>query len=369
MTWRTRRRIAAAAQGAVLLSLPYLRIGGESALRFDIPGMKLYAFGAVLWISEFHIVLAATLLFLAFILAVTVVFGRIWCGWICPQTVLPELSAAVASPLPHRVRRAGGRLILLLLSGLVSFSLIAYFVPPADAARDLFRSGIVTGFFLGQWAVIFLMAGVLGPRFCRTVCPYSMLQNILYDGETLSISFDASRAASCLKCGLCEAVCPVEIDIRKGAQRECIACAECIDACRTTTAPRGVVPFVGYRGRVLRPKAAFLGIVLAAGILGVLFLVERLPPATFAVQWEAGAPDRSANSYRYTVQNNLGRPLILALRLVGEGEMSGDGVIRVAPRSRATGKLVVRRKAEAPGGVSFVAAAPGITLKGEAGYP
>ncbi len=353
----------------MLLALPFLRIGGESALRFDIPGMKLYAFGGVLWISEFHIVLAATLLLLGLILAVTVVFGRIWCGWICPQTVLPELAAAAASPLPHRLRRSGGRIILLLLSGLVSFSLIGYFVPPADAAGKLFRSGIVTGFFLGQWAFFFLMAGVLGPRFCRTVCPYSMLQNVLFDRETLTISFDASRAASCLSCGLCEAVCPVGIDIRKGAQRECIACAECIDACRRTTAPRGVVPFVGYRGRVLRPKTALLGTCLAAGAFVVLFLVARLPPATFAVQWEAGDPGRAANSYRYTVQNNLGRPLVLALRLEGDGEMSGDRFISVAPHSRKAGRLVVRRGTEARGGVSFVAVGPGITMRGEAGYP
>jgi polyferredoxin len=265
-TWRTKRRIAALAQGIAILSLPFLAVNGESALRFDIPGMKLLFFGKVLRIGEFHLVLLGTLAILLLFLAVTAVFGRVWCGWSCPQTVLPDLASWAAFPLPKRRQGAGRTAILFLLSGLVSFSLIAYFVPPAEAAGLLFRSRIATGFFLVQWAVIFPMLAFVGTTFCRTVCPYSMLQNVLFAEGTLTIAFDRSRSEECPQCGLCRKACPVEIDIREGEQRECIACAECIDACRAFTARKGIAPFVAYRGTIVRLKAALCGgATVAAG--------------------------------------------------------------------------------------------------------
>lgn len=248
--WKSKRRVAALVQAAAVLSLPFLQVDGESALRFDIPGLKLLFFGKVLWIGDFHLVLLGTLAVLLFSLAATVVFGRVWCGWICPQTVLPELASWASSLFPRRCRGAGRMLLLLLFSGLVSFSLLAYFVPPAEAAHSLFRSRIFTGFFLAQWAVIFPMLAFLGPTFCRTVCPYSMLQNVLFDGHTLTVAFDRSRSEECPQCELCRKTCPVGIDIREGQQRECIACAECIDACRLATGPLGIVPFVSYRGGI-----------------------------------------------------------------------------------------------------------------------
>jgi polyferredoxin len=367
--WKRKRRVAALAQGALVLSLPFLTVGGESALRFDIPGMKLLSFGKVILISEFHLVLLGTLAFLLLTLAVTVVFGRIWCGWLCPQTVLPMIASWAVSAFPVRWRRAGRTLLLFLLSGLVSFSLIAYFVPPAEAAGLLFRSSIVTGFLLAQWAVIFAMLAFLGPVFCRTVCPYSMLQNVLFDGNTLTIAFDRSRAGECLRCELCVKACPVEIDIRDGAQRECIACAECIDACRTAAGKKGIPPFVGYRGTILRPKAALWGGATLTAVLAFLFLVHQNPAVALLVQWEAKVPGVPANSYRYTVRNDIGRPLALALRLDGGGRIYGDKDIVVGPHARKTGTVIVREEGKMGGSVTFVAEGQGISLRRKAGFP
>jgi polyferredoxin len=367
--WKRRRRVAALAQGALVLSLPFLTVGGESALRFDIPGMKLLFFGKVVPIGEFHLVLLGTLAFLLLTLAVTVVFGRVWCGWLCPQTVLPELASWAASPFPARLRRPGRTLLLFLLSGVVSFSLIAYFVPPAEAAGLLFRSRIVTGFFLAQWAIIFAMLALFGPAFCRTVCPYSMLQNVIFDGDTLTIAFDRSRAEECLRCELCVKACPVEIDIRDGAQRECIACADCIDACRTIAVKKGIPPFVGYEGTILRPKAALWGGAALAAVLAFAFLVHQRPPVALLVQWEAKVPGVPANSYRYTVRNDVGRPIALALRLDGGGMIYGDKDIVVEPHARKTGTVIVREDGGTGGSVTFVAEGQGISLRRKAGFP
>jgi polyferredoxin len=368
--WKSKRRVAALAQAAAVLLLPFLQVDGESALRFDVPGLKLLFFGKVLWIGEFHLVLLGTLAILLFSLAVTVVFGRVWCGWICPQTVLPELASWAASLLPRRLRGAGRTLLLLLLSGLVSFSFLAYFVPPAEAARSLFRSRILTGFFLAQWAVVFPMLAFLGPTFCRTVCPYSMLQNVLFDGKTLTVAFDRSRSEECPGCELCRKSCPVGIDIREGLQRECIACAECIDACRAFTAKKGTAPFVAYRGTIVRPKAALWGGAAIAAVLAFLFLLQQKPGASLLVQWEAKIPGASsANSYRYAIQNDLGRPLDLALRLDGAGRIYGDRNIRVGPHARESGKVIVREEGNMGGAITLVAEGQGIALRGKAGFP
>lgn len=367
--WKRRRRIAALAQGAMILALPFLEIDGESALRFDIPGGKLLFFGTTLWLSEFHLVLLATLAVLLFALAFTVVFGRVWCGWLCPQTVLPELSSWAASPLPARWRKTGGKLFLFLLSGLVSLSLIAYFVPPSEAGAVLFRSRIAAGCFLAQWAVFFLMLALLGPTFCRTVCPYSMLQNVLFDERTLTVAFDRSRSEECLRCERCVSVCPVKIDIRGGAQRECIACAECIDACRAISDRQGIRPFVAYRGTILRPKAALWGLAAAAASLAFLLPLLQTPEVSLLVQWEAKVAGAPANSYRYTVRNDRGRPVVLAIRLDGEGTIYGEKEIRVEPHARKTGKVIVRREGGAAGGVTFVAEGQGVSLTGRAGFP
>jgi polyferredoxin len=367
--WKRKRRIAALVQGATLLSLPFLTVGGESALRFDIPGMKLLFFGKVLPISEFHLVLLGTLAFLLLTIAVTVVFGRIWCGWMCPQTVIPMLASWASSAFPARWSRAGMTLFLFLLSGVVSFSLISYFVPPAEVAGLFFRSRIVTGFLLAQWAVIFAMLALVGPAFCRTVCPYSMLQNVLFDGKTLTIAFDRSRKEECLRCDMCVKACPVGIDIKEGAQRECTACAECIDACVAATGAKGISPFVGYGGTILRPKAALLGGASAAAVTAFVFLLYTRPAAALLIQWEAKVPGANANSYRYTVRNDVGKPLTLALRLDGGGMIYGDKDILVGPHARKTGTVIVRQEGSTGGGITFVAEGNGISLRRKAGFP
>ncbi len=254
--WRTRRRAAALAQAAAVLALPFVRVGGESAFRFDIPALTLYVAGTSIGIDAFHWVLAAVLFLILLAIGATVVFGRVWCGWLCGQTVIPELATWAASALPQRFHAAGTKILLVSLSAAVSLSLIAFFLRPPEIAAGLFRSRAILGFFLVQAAAVYGMLALAGPRFCRSICPYSMLQNVLFTRSTLTIAFDKERALDCLQCDDCVRACPVAIDIKDGDQRECIACAACIDACRLATAPFGIAPFVAYRGGIaLRNKA------------------------------------------------------------------------------------------------------------------
>lgn len=367
--WRSKRRAAALTQALVILCLPFIQVGGESALRFDIPGLKLHLFGEVLWVDQFSLVLFGAACALLFAVGATVVLGRIWCGWACPQTVIPEISAWIASFLPPRWESSGRKLLLLPLSALVSMSLLWYFLPPSDAIPALFRSTTVLTFFLVQWAVIFCMLAFAGPAFCRTVCPYSMFQNVLFDRDTLVIAFDRDRKADCLRCDLCVLVCPVAIDIRKGLARECIACTECIDACRQMTGPRGIRPFIGYRGRIARGKTFLFALSAAAAGIGFLAYWSLQPPLAFAVQWTGKAPGNFANTYRYSVRNNRGNPLELALDLEGKGVLAGEETIHLGPYARISGEVTVRRGEDSLDPVTFVVSGPGVLLRQGAGFP
>jgi len=366
--WISRRRDVALLQGATILLLPFLRVRGESAFRFDIPSLRLHFFGAVLWIDEFYLFLLGLLFLVALAVAVTVVLGRVWCGWLCPQTGIALLAAWAADLLPKRLRASGKAAVLVPLSALSSLSLIWYFVPPAETMRDLFRSPVLLGFFLAQWAVIYGMVAVLGTRFCRTVCPYSMLQNAVADRETISVAFDASRG-ECLRCDLCTRACPVGIDIREGEQRECIACAGCIDACTGSTSQHGIPPFIAYRGTVRRAKAYLLGgATLAAGLVFAAAVLHK-PAVAFSVQWEGRAAEPAANVYRYAVRNDLPETLSLTLSVEGPVRLVGDPRVTVPPRSRATGRLTVASDGEAPGEVRFTAEGGRLRLGRKAAFP
>ena len=232
--FRTWRRAAEVAQAALVLGLPFLRIGGESALRFDVPTLRLHFFGASLAMDEMFPVLAAALAVTFAFLLGTLVLGRAWCGWACPQTVLSDLTARL-----DRWRRRGGAraalawLLLALASALAAAGLLWYFVGPRAFALGLWR-GTLHPAALWSWAatgaVLFLDLAFLRARFCATACPYARLQGVLFDRHTLVVAYDAARAADCIDCGACVRCCPTGIDIRDGLQMECIACAECIDA-------------------------------------------------------------------------------------------------------------------------------------------
>jgi len=352
----------------MVLILPFLRVRGESALRFDIPSLRLHFFGAVLWIDEFYLVLLGLLFLGILAVAVTVVLGRIWCGWLCPQTVIALLAEWGTSPLPKRFRSFGKAAALLPLSMLVSLTLIWYFVPPAETMRNLSRSPVLLGFFLAQWAVVYGMVAVLGTRFCRTVCPYSMLQSAVADRETISVAFDPSRA-DCLRCDSCIRACPVGIDIRRGEQRECIACAGCIDACEGATAARGLVPFIAYRGTVRRVKAYILaGATLAAGLVFVAAVLQK-PAVAFSVQWEGRADGPAANVYRYDLRNDLAQSLAVTLSVAGPVRLVGDPRVTVPPFSRATGRVTVAADGPAPEEVRFTAEGGPVRLGRKAAFP
>ncbi|MFL5303416.1 MAG: 4Fe-4S dicluster domain-containing protein [Anaeromyxobacteraceae bacterium] len=336
---RSYRRLAEVAQALIALTLPFVTIRGESALRFDVRSLTLHFFGASILMDEFFVVLVAALFGTFAFLLVTVLFGRVWCGWGCPQTALVDLTGWFA-----RARKRGGGALWVghagvgLASAVVAANLIWYFVPPREFFARLahLSLGPTIG---GTWAVlglvIYLDLALLRQTFCATTCPYAKLQGVLLDRHSLVVAYDTGRD-DCIECGACVRACPVGIDIRDGLQAACVACGECIDACTPIMRKRKRPPdLVGYSfgapgtpRRLLRPITIGLGAASAAALLLLAVTVSRRDVVEVTVSAASGfAPRRTADGHAYNAYDvafeNRGRaPLGVHLRLVGLSDVT-----------------------------------------------
>ena len=351
----------------MLTGLPFLTVNGQSAFRFDIPTLKLYFFGSAIWIREFYLILAATLFFLLLITFVTTIFGRIWCGWLCPQTVLLDLSQSIAGVTKKHFKTIQ-RLFLLPLSALVAITMIWYFVPPAETMRSLFVSPTITAFFLVLWLLLYLELAFLGRGFCTSVCPYAMLQNALFDKDTLVIEYDVSRDATCMRCDACVQVCPVGIDIKKGLDSACIACAECIDACRALSEKRSLAPFPNYKGQIVRRKTYWLGGATAAAAFTLFLLIWSRPTVDFLVIRDNAPLPSGLNRYSYTIFNNRGKPLSLALSSPDPVTLIGEHALLLPPFAAIRGRILVKSSGKLEH-VGLQISGSGISIIRETGFP
>lgn len=337
------RRLVEALQGLIILGLPFLRSGGESALRFDIPALRLHFFGVSLWMEEFFLVLIALIFFTFLVLLVTLMFGRIWCGWACPQTVIVDYTRFMdRAKKKGVVYKAMAYAATLGVSVIVAANLIWYFVSPYEFFGRLLSLGlgpVIWGFWIVLTAVLFLNFVFLRQRFCATVCPYAKLQSVLYDSGTLLIAFDPRRKEECINCMACVRTCPVGIDIRQGMNAACINCAECIDECTRIMSGKEKKSLIGYffglpgeTGKILRQNVVLVGALTLASLVFLLSLsfsrtaldMTVLPNYDFAPRITES--DSAVNSYLLSIENRGKRDLELRISVSGEGN-----TVRITP--------------------------------------
>lgn len=381
---------------------PWLEWNGRQAVLLHLVERKFYLFGLVLWPQDVFY-LALLLIISAYALFLfTAVAGRLFCGYACPQTVYTEIFMWVENriegdrsarmkldkgPMTARKFRlkAIKHAVWLLISLWTGFTLVAYFTPVDEllAALPFNLSGweLFWTFFYGGFC--YMQAGFLREQVCKYMCPYARFQGVMFDPDTLVITYDpergeprgarkksvdakASGLGDCVDCGLCVAVCPTGIDIRKGQQYECIGCGACIDACDPVMDkvgnPRGLIRYTtenalalhfGPRevmAHILRPRIILYTVILLA-IIGASTwsLATRVPLKVDVIRDRSllarEADDgRIENVYNLKIMNTTEEPKRYALSVEGlEGvELVGERSVEVGSAENHEITVVVR---------------------------
>jgi len=235
-----------------------------NVVRFDLPRQRFYFFGAELWISEFSIIFLSLMFLMVTIAAVAMIYGRIYCGYLCPQTIFSEAATSLETAIDRMVNRKLSNLtpgvrrvvgialfsmVLLPASVFVTFVFVSFFVEPADLFHRLLTLDIRTaGGIVGASVTLLTLLdfAFLRQRFCTAICPYGYLQGMLADSHTLLVHYQ-DESGKCIKCEKCVRACPMGIDIRRSShQLECTHCAECIDACSAVLGRLGRESMIQY---------------------------------------------------------------------------------------------------------------------------
>ena len=363
----------------------WLNWGGRQAVLWDLAESKFHIFGATFWPQDF-ILLSALLIICAFgLFAITVFAGRVWCGYTCPQSSFTWLfmwcEKVTGGERNQRIklhnapwslnklaRRSAKHTLWLGISVLTGLTFVGYFTPIRPLVAELLTwqiGGVSLFWVLFFTAATYINAGWLREAVCMHMCPYARFQSVMFDKDTLTISYDAARGENrgprkrevkpaavglgdCIDCQLCVQVCPTGIDIRDGLQMECIGCAACIDACDSIMDKmgyaRGLVSYTsehqlqGGKTHLLRPRLIGYSAVLLVMIAAlVVALVER-PMVSLDVTKDRGmfrenAQGQIENIYSLKVINKTQQRQDYRLELVDadDFQLHGKTEISLAP--------------------------------------
>ncbi|GAB4174302.1 MAG: cytochrome c oxidase accessory protein CcoG [Rhodocyclaceae bacterium] len=361
---------------AVFYGLCWVEWNDRPALLFDIVNRKFYLFGLVLWPQDvFYLTLLLIVSAFALFLF-TAIAGRLFCGYACPQTVYTEIFMWIeekiegsrtarikldagpwtAAKLRRKAAKHAAWVVVALWTG---FTFVGYFTP----IRELWRETLDLS--LGPWETFWILfygfatwgnAGFMREQVCKYMCPYARFQGVMFDPDTLIVTYDAERGeprgsrsaksdykakglGSCVDCGICVQVCPTGIDIREGLQYECIGCSACIDACDQVMDkvgyPRGLIRYStenalkAHWGRkeilhhLLRPRILVYSGLLAAVFSALVVAVALRVPLKVNVIRDRGTLAREVegglveNVYRLRVMNTAEEPRRFSIAVSG----------------------------------------------------
>lgn len=324
--YRIKRYYMYALATIIAIVTPFITINGNHMFLLSFDKKQLHLLGIAFDMQELYMMPFLLMLLFLGIFAVTAIGGRAWCGWACPQTIfrviyrdfiegkllgLRRIKNKQKDPDFSKPENASKRVLAIViwaaLSLLAASNFMWYFIPPedffayiSDPTEHMFMIGfvlILAGFLI--YDVIFLKED-----FCVYICPYSRVQSVLYDDDTLQAIYSTKRGGNiyddhknkivfkqkdltnplneCTACESCVTVCPTHIDIRKGLQLECINCLECVDACTTVMGKLGRPSLVQWTStnqiandketKIVRKSTIMYGIALVL-VVGMLFIM------------------------------------------------------------------------------------------------
>ncbi|WP_085300362.1 cytochrome c oxidase accessory protein CcoG [Cognaticolwellia mytili] len=340
----------------VFILLPWISYQGNQAVLFDIGKQQFHIFSETFFPQDFTLLAGLLIVSCYLLFFVTTWLGRIWCGYVCPQTVWTFSFIWVEEwlegsrnqrikrdtqpkTLDNIVRKSAKHIVWGLMSFLTATTFMSYFLPTHELYLDLIAlnwTGLTTFWVLFFAICTYGNAGWLREKMCIYMCPYSRFQSAMFDKNTLLIAYDKVRGENrgrrkrkdnpkelglgdCVDCNLCVEVCPVGIDIRNGLQYECINCGACADACDQTMTQfnyaKGLISYtsenalLGKKAKLLRPKIIGYGILSILAMIFMAYTIQVRVPIEFSVLRDRGTlfqvdfDDNVTNSYLLKVTN------------------------------------------------------------------
>ena len=302
---------------AFLLSAPFLKIGGNQFLMFNVLERRFNIFGFPFWPQDFHLFVIMMIIGVVFVIFFTVAFGRIFCGWICPQTIFMEMvfrrieywidgdrgKQIRLAKMPWNGEKIRKRVLKWIIFFIISFLIANVFLAYLIGSDRLIKY-IVEGPFshISTLISLLIFTGVFyfvfawfREQVCIIACPYGRLQGVLLDNKSIIVAYDHKRGekeagrakfkknedrpttgkGDCIDCFQCVHVCPTGIDIRNGTQLECVNCTACIDACdhmmESVNLPKGLIRYASEDN--IEKKSKFKFTPRLKGYTAVLFIL------------------------------------------------------------------------------------------------
>lgn len=361
-----RRKIIAIVLLLIFYIGPFLKYKGDPIMLFNILERKFIIFGVIFWPQDFHLILLSVITLIVFVVLFTVIFGRIFCGWICPQTIFLEFifrrieyliegDSAKQRRLDKQEmnfekiwKKSLKHFIFFLISFISAATMLAYVIS-IDELLNLIKEGPLnnlkgfTGLLIFSGIFYFVFA-FFREQVCAIACPYGRLQGVLIDKKSIIVGYDYKRGeprgplklaveqnlGDCINCNSCVSVCPAGIDIKNGTQLECINCTACIDACDAVMdrikKPRGLIRYDSEEGietghnSIFNSRSIAYSVVLTLLMFFVasLFVMRGDFEVTIIRQrgssFQQYGSDSLSNIYNYQIVNKIRKPININLK-------------------------------------------------------